>query len=211
MSEFSIKTKYISNKQFSKPWITPDIIKLIKAKSKMFNLLRLGIITNDENNAYKNRVKNILKKSKASYYKSLFNRNRNDIKKTWDIINNLCNNVNSNKQIKKILWNNVEYTDDQNIAEIFNEHFYSVAVVLEQNLGHCSQDPLNYLSNRTVPSFFLTPVTPGECSNLIKQLKNTKQSKDFIPVKMLISYHSFFLCSYNRGYDQFIIFTCNIP
>ena len=47
--------------------------------------------------------------------------------------------------------------------------------------------------NRIVPSFFLTPVTPDKCSNLIKQLKNTKQTKDFITVKMLISYNYLFV------------------
>ena len=43
----------------------------------------------------------------------------------------------------------------KNIAEIFNQHFSSVAVVLKRNLGHCIQDPLNYLFNRIAPSFFL--------------------------------------------------------
>ena len=48
----------------------------------MLNHLQLGIITYNENNAYKNGVENILKKNKASYYKSLFNGNKKYIRET---------------------------------------------------------------------------------------------------------------------------------
>ena len=80
------------------------------------------------------------------------------------------------------MWGNVEYSGEQNITEIFDQYFCSVAVVMEQNLGHCTKNPLYYLFNRTTSSIFPAPVTPGECFNFIKQLKNTKQTKKNVPL-----------------------------
>ena len=96
-------------------------------------------------------------------------------------------------KFKKIMWNNVEYTDDQNTTEIFNQHFCSVAVKLEQNVWHRTQDPLNYLSNRIAPYFFSYSCYTRWMLSFDKRKKNTEQTKDFIPVKMLISYQSFFV------------------
>ena len=56
---FPLKTKFISKMKYQKPWATNEIKKLISAKSKYFKLLQLNLITKNENNVFKNRVKKI--------------------------------------------------------------------------------------------------------------------------------------------------------
>ena len=77
---FPLKTKYVSDNQFVKPWITPQISKLIKIKSHYFELLKLGILTTSENNIFKNKIKSIINKSKQNYYKDTFKRNQSNIR-----------------------------------------------------------------------------------------------------------------------------------
>ena len=190
---FPIKIKYISNKQFKKPWITNDVLKMIKAKSEYFRLYQLGVVTLTENNAFKNKVKNLLKKSKNSYYKLLFERNKNDIRNTWRLIKTLANNSTDNKTIKKLLWNNVEYDSDVDKCEIFNDFFSNVAMELDRQLGNSSTNPLDYIPNSISTSFFLSPVRSSECSYLIRNLKITKQCKDVIPVGLFIKFHHFYV------------------
>ena len=59
---FPLKTKFVKNKRHFSPWITPEIINLLKAKSDYFFLYRAGVITKNENNTFKNVVNKIVKK-----------------------------------------------------------------------------------------------------------------------------------------------------
>ena len=60
---FPIKSKFVSKKQYSKPWITPEIKRLIVLKSKYFKLLQFSIISRAENNRFKNKIKSLINKS----------------------------------------------------------------------------------------------------------------------------------------------------
>ena len=53
---FPLCTKFISKKRMSKPWITPNILSLIKQKSNAFQLYRTGIISMRDNNLIKNKT-----------------------------------------------------------------------------------------------------------------------------------------------------------
>ena len=71
----------VSSKVCLNPWMTPDLHKLIEAKSNYFHLYKIGAVTNEENNRFKNRVKSIIMKHKKQYYEKLFNDNIRDLKK----------------------------------------------------------------------------------------------------------------------------------
>ena len=59
---FPMKIKTVSKKYFCNPRITPSIRKLINSKSKYFELLKLKLITIQENNTFRNHVNKIVKK-----------------------------------------------------------------------------------------------------------------------------------------------------
>ena len=52
------------------PWVTRSISKLISAKSYFFKLFKLGLVTEEENNKFRNEVQSIILKSKLSYYRA---------------------------------------------------------------------------------------------------------------------------------------------
>ena len=73
-------------KQLSKPWITKGIRAAIKTKNQLFY--------NGDNSKYKiyrNMLTNLIRISKKNYYLSYFSENFNNMRKTWEGINNLLN------------------------------------------------------------------------------------------------------------------------
>lgn len=49
-----IKIKYISQKRKNKPWLTNDILDLVKRKSTYFKMYKRGLISKSQNNVCKN-------------------------------------------------------------------------------------------------------------------------------------------------------------
>ena len=178
---FPLHVKFLPRKRIINPWITPNITKLIKAKSQYFKLFKLGFVTSEENNSFKNRVKTILDKAKHAYYKNLFVNNKNNISKTWSIIKNITSSVISSKiPIRRIIHDNCEFINNDEIAEMFNQYFCQIAKNLDSELPQNNLDPIGFITSHCPSSMFLTPVSVDECSNLIKNLKNTKQDKNHI-------------------------------
>ena len=180
---FPIKIKYISKKQYLKPWITPSIHHLISLKSKYFHLLKLGLVTASENNRFKNRIKSVMQKAKKDYFNNYFYRNRTNLKKTWDMLKNLTFNNKNRNSIKNIIKDGILLSTNLDIAEEFNEYFTNIASNLENSLPVSSVDPLDYFSLNIPPTITqFNPVSPLEISNICKTLKNSKQNFDQISV-----------------------------
>ena len=157
-SAFPIKHKFVSQKYLENPWITSNLKKLIHMKSTFFSLFRKNLISRSDNNHFKNKVKAIIDRVKNAYYKNLFERQRGNMAKTWKLINKLTSNRASRANIKSILYNNVEYTDDKSIADIFNNFFVNVARELDDNLPTTDIDPLTYVQSNS--SFFFSHLLP---------------------------------------------------
>ena len=83
---FPLKTKFVSEKQCSKPWIKPSIKNLISYKSQYFQHLKLNVIAKVESNIFKNKIETIVNKSKVEYLNSYFVSYRTNIRKTRDMI-----------------------------------------------------------------------------------------------------------------------------
>ena len=184
---FPLKTKNVPQRRLDNPWLTQRIHKLLKLKSSYFKLLKLGLITKVENNRFKNRVKSIVDKSKKIYYKNMFHINRNNIIKTWSTIKLiLSKNPSRREPIKKIIYDNIEYINDHEIANIFNNYYSNIALELDQNLPSENEtDPCSYLPQNLFSSIYFTPTSPNECNSLINKLKETKQSANHVTVKLI--------------------------
>ena len=86
---FPVKIKYISHKRYKNKWITQDVKKLINKKSEAYKKYRQGLLTREENNRIKNEVSSKINKAKHEYYKNSFELFKGNIKKSWNLINEL--------------------------------------------------------------------------------------------------------------------------
>jgi hypothetical protein len=84
---------------------------------------KLGVIDDNINKAYKNRLTATIKAAKTQYYNNAFINNRKNTKKYWSLVNNIIGkNVNS-KSVKILLIDNLEICGDSEISEEFSNYF----------------------------------------------------------------------------------------
>ena len=150
---FPIRVKYVTQRYFDTPWITPEIFKLIQNKSTFYYLFKEGLITKEDNNFFKNRVQNIIRVAKKNYYKRAFEQSRGDLQRSWDLIKSLTGVQTARKKLECIIHNGIRYTTDETIANAFNDYFISIPHNLDNLLPESSVDPLSYLSVSAPNSF----------------------------------------------------------
>ena len=178
---FAKKTKLSTKKRTFNPWMNENILKLINFKSEYYRLLRIGVVSNSENNLFKNKVNSIVKKAKKNYHKELFEKCRSNLRKTWSNINKIISPNSCKIEIDKINVNGTDITDKIEIANNFNNYFSNVASTLVNNIPHSTLDPISLIPFCT-SSLVLNPVTYSECQTVIQNLKLTKTNEDELPV-----------------------------
>ncbi len=173
-----------------KPWINDKIQKMMRIRDRI--LLKLRKKRNNNNltlyKKFRNRVCNEIKKSKESYFHNFFSTNTQNMKKLWSGIKTIISHKSSNSSsINKIkdMEGNVT-SEPSEISNIFNDFFVNVADEITKTIPKTPKSPLDYLSNRTSNSLFLTPVTSIEVYDLINILNSAKSvGPNSIPIKLL--------------------------
>ena len=90
---FPLTTKKIHSKTLSKPWITPQVKKLIDKKNKLFSIKNKNK-TDSNKKKYKiakNHVEKVLYEEKNKYYKNMLENTNNNIKQKWETIRLIIN------------------------------------------------------------------------------------------------------------------------
>ena len=85
-------------KQLAKAWITSSLRKSIKIKNALF---RAGDTV--KYTLYRNKISSLTRLSKKLYYHAYFEENLNNMKKTWEGINNLINPNKKNQNLCRLL------------------------------------------------------------------------------------------------------------
>ena len=147
---------------------------------------RLGLISRNFNNMYRNKLSCLIRKSKQNYYTKVFDRNKNNLCNSWKVIRNLISKGVKNSNIKELLIEGACVRDELKMAEAFNGFFTSVGPQIHESIN---SDTNLQMSFSNPNSFFLDPVTPDEINSIIISLKNTKSHIDQLPVHILKSFY----------------------
>lgn len=166
-------TKKIKNSlQKIKPWISMAIIKSIRQR----DALKIKLI-NQKNNIelktqyriYRNKLNKVIKAAKILHYKNKLNNNKtNNLKETYKIISEVSNEKNKESSNIKLVHNNVEITDNKEIASIMNEFFINIGQNLAKKIDYGPKITHKHLNE----SLFLNPVSSNEIIEHINSLKN---------------------------------------
>ena len=169
-----------------KPWITDTLMRSICFKNKMFRDMRIlgKNIDLEYYKKYKNKLKSLLRKAEKDHYKKQLEINKNNLSKTWSILNKVINRKkHKNKQVV-FKHNDVEIADNKTIANQFNKYFIQAPKQLAKVLPNQNSDPVSYVTPN-VNSFYLNPVTKEEVLKTICKFKNTSAGSDDITPSML--------------------------
>ena len=179
---FPLHTKYLSQKRMKNKWVTQSVKHLIDEKSRVFKLFKQGIISASVNKQLKKDLNKSINKAKKQYHLSLFNNCRKNMRKSWEIINDLMCRTVKRDRIKSLVVDGKIFEADHEIAEEFNRYFSNIAIQLERNLPSVSPSSSRVAVNEN--SFFLRPMCEDECISIISGLKLTKTSLNEIPVRL---------------------------
>ena len=215
-SVFPLKSKFIPAHKALNPWINPDLEKLIDMKSTYFELLRMGSITKQENNVFKNKVKTEILKAKSLYYKKVFRESFGNMKATWRILNDIIGKSDKKCAIKSIVHDNQEIYDREEIANVFANYFENVPLELDRNVINTDIDPLSFIPESCVINSYLNEFnlcTPVEIESIIKNLKITKDHRNSVPVSLIRANRDIIsnpLCSLINNSLSSGIFPCSL-
>ena len=187
--------KFRKDKHKKQTWITSGIIKSINQNnllykrlkltdpySAAFPPLRINLIT------FNCILKKCIRKAKQLHFTRIFNKCKNDIKKTWTTINSILNTTPSNKSIISVITDTVSTTSDKiEIASKFNSFFTNIGtqlankLTIEQGVTH-----MTYLNEPINHTFNFHPVEESVINAIIDHLPNkTSQGNDQLSTKNL--------------------------
>ena len=139
-------------------------------------------------NLFRNRITRELKKAKRDYYKTFFDNNINNMKKTWKGIKDILNLKSKDDQhISQIYHNNKTISNEKDIANVFNNFFTNIGTNLDSEIPKTNimKNPQTYLQNKVEQSLILTPTTPSEVTSIINSLDDSKSSGSCnVPIKL---------------------------
>ena len=182
MANCPIKTKRISYKNLTSPWISDSIKRSIHHKHLLSKLSQDNPQYIDRFNTYKNILRKVIKSAKISYYISKFNAIAGDVKKTWKAIKSILQSKAKNSEFK-INISGETVTDQVLISEKFNEYFASIGPNLAANIPQTNTNPLSCLT-ASPNSFMFFECTGNEVLKVINSLKNKRKGLDEIPISI---------------------------
>ena len=69
------------------------------------------------------------------------------MRNTWKTLNHLMNRKTKDFKCTSLMYNNILYSNDNDIAEIFSDYFANIPIDLENNLPASHIDPISYIPN----------------------------------------------------------------
>ena len=174
----SFKNKY---SQARKPWVTPGILKSINTRDilqKKYLRSRTPALKQQKHTSYKkykNLLLKVMRKSKNEYYKTYFNDHKTNLKLVWGAIHEVTNNkAKSDLSPKLIIQNNNKLFKSDEIAEVFNEYYGSIAEKTKAEIPPTMKHFTDYLGAPNPESVFFQPTSPNVMHKLINQLEEKK-------------------------------------
>ena len=126
---------------------------------------------------YANTLVHIKNKSKTEYYNNQFVRYKDNLRSTWKVIGSIIKRKTKGQSLPtKLVYENKTYTNEADIADIFNTYFTSVGPTLASRIrsNSSTKDPTHYISKSPCHSFILSPVAESQVLNLFTNLDESK-------------------------------------
>lgn len=162
-----------------KPWITPGLLKCMRHRDKLHLDSRIhsdDTVKRKIYTRYRNFCNKLLKKLKNEYNCRQLEENKDDSKRLWKTIKNICQTSVHNNDSSELL--NLVINDPTTSLHLCNQYFVSVGKTLADTILNklCVTQESLIKSYRPASSFthsfFFNPTDPYEISKFISQFKS---------------------------------------
>jgi len=157
------------------PWITPALLVSSKKRTKLY---KQCILKDKSDELYCKYVKyrNVFNKmkrlSKSQYYSNLLRKYRDDIRKTWKVLNSIIGSNNDKSNISNsFLIDGVSETNCNKITNGFCNYFTNIGKVLADNIPNSTVNFDHYLTNSNLNSIYFSPTDPNEIVKILDAMK----------------------------------------
>ena len=186
-SSFPVRPGSPPQKRKHKPWMTNGLVNACKKKNLLYKRFLTSKCSTSEirYKTYKNKLTSILRYCEKQYYSDLLKANKNNMKETWKIINDLLNKKSSTRSSypTEFMKNGGIISGNMNIAEHFNSFFTNIGPTLAEGIPKSDRHVESFLGDRVTDSIFLNPVTDEELLNIVHNAKD-KKSKGYDGIDM---------------------------
>ncbi len=193
-----------SNYRNRKKWLTIGLRQSIKHKNILY-LTSIKYPTSRNIHKYKeyrNKLNRLLRKSERDHYDTLFMQNKNNLKKSWAIIKEIINKNKSSATSSKFVIDNKITSDNNIIADTFNNFYVNIGPSPAQKITNQQRDPLSYINKHVPETMLLYETNRNEVQNIITLMKEASPGWDNIHAKII-------KCTYNLFLDQ-LTHICNL-
>lgn len=163
-------------KRKRKSWITQGLVNSVNKRDKLYQKLQKNPtdrLLKEQFATYRNRLNELIKHTKANYYKEKISGNKNNSKNLWNIVKEFNNKNIKHASIKDIKSETGEIVStDFEKAMVFNKYFSNVGKNLARKIVDTPSPSRNRKQTRF--SFFLKPTNKVEVIETIMDLKNNK-------------------------------------
>ena len=171
------------------PWITRGLLVSIRKKNNLYKkyLANPTPFRDSQYKQHKNKLNHVLRISKKSYYDKQFELAKNDLKKTWKLINEVTN-LKSKKPLLSSLFksNGATITDPTEIANGFCKYFTGIGLSLASKIQPTISTFNDFLGSSVEETIFLKPTTKCELREICMSFSNTKApGHDNIPMHII--------------------------
>lgn len=163
------------------PWMTLGLMKSGQIREKLFKQ-QIGKPRCDNAHLkfieYRNLLNKIKKVAKQSYYADLISSYKNNMKKTWGVINSIIRRTNDKSNICEMFQiNNKSETEPKLISNGFCQYFAKIGSECSNKIGRPKKTFEHYLRKPQCPnSIYLSPSDPGEIISLLKSFSPKKST-----------------------------------
>ena len=182
---FPLRLKRKKAKDFNKPYITPEILELIKDKRRLQKLsLKYPLTYGMLFRASRNRVNSAIRSARRNHYKNLFHKYDGQPKKFWGVINDILGRGGRSEEcIKKLKTMDGNYVvRDEEIADTLNNYFSKVGARLAEKFRVNDSSFENFLQRLYSYKFEFQPVTLQEVKDTVFSIRDTGPGEDQIPM-----------------------------
>ena len=188
-----VKTiKIKPNKILKDPWMTAGLLKCISKQKSLYKKSMENphsIQMMDKYKKYRNKLQEILRRTKEQYFRTKCEEFRNNTSKLWKMINRITHNLNDKSSVVDYLKiDQIDMYDTKAISEEFAKHFSTVGSKYAQQIPSPNISFKQYLLNiiQSPSSMYMVPTSIQEIERLIDKLPNkTSKGNDNISNMLL--------------------------